>query len=113
MEFSDKKSKEKLFTKLGIAVADIIYRCERKKSNNLDTNLVNITYNTQSLKKLLKNPKIRKIFFSSRFVEAKFEKLFKNVPQELITLPSPSPRYARLTLEEKVEKYSKELPKLS
>src|SRR3972149_2501161 len=34
--------KKKLFTKLGIAIADIIYQCEREGGSNLDSNLKNI-----------------------------------------------------------------------
>ena len=29
--------------RMGIAIADIIYQCEREKISNLDTNLMNIT----------------------------------------------------------------------
>lgn len=107
----DRKSKQKLFSRIGIALADIIYSCERKQGTNLDANLVNITYNISGIRKLLNRGTIKKIFFSSRFVETKFRRLFKNVSQELSTLPSPSPRYAKLSLSQKVKIYKRLLPR--
>lgn len=112
----DRKDKEKLFSKLGLAIADIIYQCERKTGSNLDTNLVNIVYNTAAVEKILKQNNIRTIYFSSRFVETKFRKklkyLIEQYPEiELVTLPSPSPRFAKLNLEEKVKIYHRLLPK--
>jgi hypoxanthine-DNA glycosylase len=105
-----KKDKQGLFTKLGMAMADIIYQCERKKGNNLDSNLINIIYNIEAIEKMLQENNIEKIFFSSRFVENKFRRLFKAVKPELITLPSPSPRYAQMTLKQKVARYKEVLP---
>ena len=105
-------------------------RCDRKKGTNSDTNLTNIKYNTKAIEKILKDNKIEKIFFTSRFVEKLFKKVFPNFsyqqstvhhPQPttnnlqpttyLYTLPSPSPRYAKLTLSEKIKMYNKLLPK--
>lgn len=113
----DRKSKEELFAKLGIALVDIILECERKSGTNLDTNLVNIVYNTSAIRKILTENKIEKIFFSSRFVEKgykrKLNELVEEFPDiELITLPSPSPRYAAMRKEEKVRKYKEVFPSL-
>ena len=112
----DKKSKQKLFSELKIAVSDIICQCERKEKNSLDTSLTNCIYNTSVLAKLLRENPFEKIFFTSRFVEKEFKKHFRKLiskyPKiELITLPSPSPRYAKLSLEEKVRIFSKVLPR--
>ena len=109
-----RQSKENLFTRLGLAIADIIYQCERQKGTNLDSNLVNIVYNLEAISQILSSNPIEKIFFSSRFVENKFRKLFKDRFNsiELLTLPSPSPRYARLTLSEKIKQYHQLLPAL-
>ncbi|OGM13588.1 hypothetical protein A3A76_03280 [Candidatus Woesebacteria bacterium RIFCSPLOWO2_01_FULL_39_23] len=117
VDLQTRKSMQNLMAKLHMAVADIIYRCERKKYNNLDTNLINIVYNIKDISKILRNTNIEKIYFSSRFVESKFRKLFKEYivnhkEIELITLPSPSPRYASLSKEKKVNIYKKVLPKL-
>lgn len=117
IKLKDKKAKQKLFTKLFMAMADIIYQCERKKGSNLDNNLTKIVWNTKGIEKLFKENHIKKVFFSSRFVETHFRKLFphlieKYITLELITLPSPSPRYAKVSLKEKISKYKELLPKL-
>ena len=108
--------KQNLFKKLGIAIADIILSCERKSNSNLDMNLTNIIFDIEGLTKLFKTKKIKKVFFSSRFVEKLFKKNFKFIlieyPYiEFITLPSPSPRYAAMSRSEKVNKYKQILPK--
>ncbi len=112
IELKDTKSKQKLFTKLRIAIADIILQCERKKNNNSDMNLTNIVYNVDEIEKILYKNKIEKIYFSSRFVENKFRKFFKGVNVEIITLPSPSPRYALMSKTEKAARYKKLLPRV-
>lgn len=109
---------QKLFTGLGIALADIILECERKKSSNLDINLTNIIYAIEDVGNVLKNNSITKIFFTSRFVENEYKRHFKDVIDkyphiELITLPSPSPRYATMSKLEKIARYKKLLPKLN
>jgi hypoxanthine-DNA glycosylase len=112
LKLDTKKSKMHLFSRLGLAITDIIYQCERRQGTNLDANLINIVYNLPALEKILSQNKIVTIFFSSRFVETKFKRLFKNVHTRLITLPSPSPRYARMTLQEKIKIYAAVLPKV-
>lgn len=111
---SDKK---KLLTKLKIALGDVIYSCERKSGNNLDINLINIIYNQDGVKKVLNENGIEKIFFTSKFVEGKFKQHFKDIINlfphiKLITLPSPSPRFAKLNRSQKVEIYKDLLPRL-
>lgn len=112
LRLDTKKSKQKLFTRLKIAITDIVYQCERLRGTNLDSNLVNIVYNTQEIEKLLRQNKIQKVYFSSRYVENKFKRLFGSIAIDLITLPSPSPRYAAMTKEEKIKRYRNVLPKL-
>ena len=109
---TDKKSKQQLFTKLELAVADIISQCERQKNNNSDTNLVNIVYDVDGINKILHQNNIRKIYFSSRYVESQFKRIFKAITIELVTLPSPSPRYAAMSKSAKIAKYKKLLPRL-
>lgn len=115
-ELMTKMNKQKLFRELKLAVIDIIYFCERSHENNLDYNLTKITYNTQAILGILNSEKISKIYFSSRFVEINFTEIFKsmhiNPKIERITLPSPSPRYARMSLIEKIDIYRNLLPKL-
>jgi TDG/mug DNA glycosylase family protein len=109
-----KEEKQALFENLGIGIADIIYQCERSKGTSLDSNLTNIVYNPK-LENILKNNQIKTIFFSSRYVENLYRRIFKNLVQEfpnieLITLPSPSPRFAKISKEEKIRKYKILLP---
>lgn len=109
VEHKDKQSQQNLFTKLSLAITDIIYQCERRDGNSLDNNLINFVYNTSAIEKVLSDNKIEKIYFSSRFVEKEYKKRFKELiskfPEvELITLPSPSPRYAAISKEEKIKK---------
>lgn len=114
-ELKSKQSKQDLFTKLQIAIADIIYQCERKNDSNLDSNLINKVYAVEEITEILENNQIRKIFFTSRGVEIEFRGHFKNVINqypgiELVTLPSPSPRYAQMSKAQKTEKYKELLP---
>lgn len=114
--FNTKDKQQQLFAQLEMALADIIYSCERITNSNLDVGLFNCTYNT-SITKIIINNKITKIYFTSRYVEDLFRKHFKDVifqfPNiKLVTLPSPSPRYAMLTRTEKVVKYRELLPRL-
>lgn len=107
---------QRLLTKLKIALADIIYQCERKKVSNLDVHLTNIVYAANDITNILKSNKIKKIFFTSRFVEHKFKTNFKKLiaqyPEtELIILPSPSPRYVQMTKAQKLAKYKELLPR--
>lgn len=117
VELKDRKAKQKLLGNLKIAIGDIIYQCERKKGNSLDSNLINIIYNKSAISTVLSGNNIKRIYFSSRFVEDKFKKNFKELiskyPEvELVTLPSPSPRFALMTLSQKVARYNKLLPRL-
>lgn len=115
IKLPNKKSRQELFTKLSIAVADMIYQCERKDGNSLDSNLVNIVFNTDGLNKLFNENPLQKVFFSSRFVEKQFRKNFKEMLTKyqnikFITLPSPSPRYASMSRDEKIRQYRETLP---
>lgn len=113
-----KKDQQKLFTKLRMAITDIILECEREKNSNLDINLKCLVFNTLAITEILDQNKIEKIFFTSRFVEKLYKKEFKEVIKqypktELVTLPSPSPRYAQMTKSQKISEYKKLLLKLS
>ena len=117
VELKDKQSQQNLFRKLSIAIADIIYQCERKKNSSLDVNLTNFVYNIPPIKKVLQKNPIGRIFFTIRFVEKEYKRHFKDLIEEfsdieLITLPSPSPRYAAMRKDEKIKRYSQIFPKL-
>jgi len=113
----DKPAKQQLFSGLGMAIADIIHQCERTDGNNLDSNLVNKIYNHDIFRKIPAG-QLKEIFFTSRFVEKEFKLHFKEIIERhprirLRTLPSPSPRYARKSRQEKINEYRKMLPKLT
>jgi hypoxanthine-DNA glycosylase len=117
LELDGRAKRQELLTRLGIAMADIIYQCERRAGNNLDSNLTVITYNTGAIEELLSQHAIREVLFSSRFVEKTFKKLFGDIPNKcqsmrMFTLPSPSPRYAQMSRQDKVRKYRELLPNL-
>lgn len=117
LELKTKEEKQVLFSRLRLGVGDIIYQCERQKGNNADMNLVNIVYNLEPIGRLLARGTIEKIYFSSRFVENKFRRIFREIlekypVEKLITLPSPSPRYAQMTFSQKVERFKELLPVL-
>ena len=115
VKLRNKEEKQKLFSKLKMAITDVILACERSQNTNADNNLINIVFNIQAINKVIKNNKIKKIFFSSRYAESLFRKNFKELikqyPQiELVTLPSSSPRYAAMSKSEKITRYKKLLP---
>ena len=116
-ELLTRRQMEILFTDLQMALGDIITQCERKRNSNLDITLTNIEYGVKEVDEILANNSIKKIYFTSRFVEQKYKSNFKSVIEhhpeiELITLPSPSPRYVLMTKHEKLTKYRQLLPQL-
>lgn len=108
-DLPSRKEKQALFQKHGIGIVDIFLRVKRTEDNNMDSSLDVIEFNDKEVALILKNPCIKKIFFTSRFVENAFKKLF---PEVIIgeCLPSPSPRYARMSLQQKIDYYKLKLP---
>ncbi len=109
IELKNATDKSYLFTKKGIAIADIILKARRNKVNNSDTNLEVIDYNDKAIKKILAHTSFQHIFFTSRFVEKHFLKIFPGIKNGEC-LPSPSPRCARMSKAEKIAYYKKKLP---
>lgn len=109
VQLSSKNDKQRLFEKHGIGITDIFLKIRRKDNSNLDSNLEIVEDNNKLIAEIIKNPKIKSIFFTSKFVETTFLKSF---PEVAIAeyLPSPSPRYARMTMEEKIRHYKSKLP---
>lgn len=118
IELKTRISKQELFSKLKMAITDVILQCERSENTNADNNLVNIVYNIKAIEKIVKENKIQIIFFSSRMAEKLFKKNFKELILEyseinLVTLPSSSPRYAKITKADKIRLYKGLLPQLN
>lgn len=117
LQLRTKVEQQGLFVKLQMALADMILSCERRKNSSLDVNLFNISYNAESIKRIIKEKRVVEVYFTSRFAETLFRKCFKDAgiqfPQtEFITLPSPSPRYAVMRKQDKIARYKELLPKI-
>lgn len=111
-ELNTTAAKQKLCRSLKIGVGDIILKAVRKENTNSDNNLHIIEYNEKAIGEILTSNKIETIFFTSQFVYKIFKRFFPEVTNTII-LPSPSPRYARMSLKEKIAFYKKALPTLS
>jgi G:T/U-mismatch repair DNA glycosylase len=109
-ELKTKEAKQTLFEEAGIGITDIFKIVIRTSGSNLDENLQVEAYNWDEIEAILKKHK-PKVFCTSRFVEKEFKKKFPGYPA-VDVLPSPSPRYFKLTIEQKAEIYREKLPKL-
>jgi hypoxanthine-DNA glycosylase len=109
-ELVTKAQKQNLFAKHGIGIVDIFLKVKRKEKNNMDNNLEVIEFNDKAIKVILQDPGIQHIFFTSKFVGKTFSKLFPEIKIGE-SLPSPSPRFATMSLYEKIEYYKMKLPK--
>jgi hypoxanthine-DNA glycosylase len=103
------QEKKAFFEKKGIALTDLFLKIKRKETNNSDSSLEILEDNSIAIKKILDKYRLKSVFFTSQFVEKEFRKLFPTVIMGEC-LPSPSPRYARMSLMEKIEFYKKKLP---
>lgn len=115
IELRNKAAKQELFTKIGLAITDVILSCERRGGSNLDENITNITFNSSVIVNIIKEHPIKTIFFSSHMAQKLFREQFKRIinnrPEiKLVTMPSPSPRYAAMSKLDKIAKYKELLP---
>lgn len=108
-ELKGRQQKQALFEKAGIGITDIIKTCVRRSGTNLDENLEIKEYNKETIAAILEQYR-PKVLFTSRFVEKEFKRLFPEYDNTDI-LPSPSPRYFRLSIADKAEVYKNKLPK--
>ena len=106
----NREQKQVLFEEAGIGITDIIKSCVRVSGTNLDENLEVKEYNKEAIAGILKRYHPR-VLFTSRFVEKVFKKLFPEYNNADI-LPSPSPRYFKLSIEDKARIYKQKLPDL-
>jgi hypoxanthine-DNA glycosylase len=106
----DRKSKQLLFSQLGIGMMDLIYSCSRKNNTNLDNNLINITWNKAAFETFLQEKNDLKIFCTGKGVADILKKWFPEHEAQIIALPSPSPIYASMKLEAKITFYKSVFP---
>ena len=110
-ELTQRKQKQELFEEAGIGMTDVIKSCVRTNGTNLDENLEIREYNKGPIEEILKEHE-PKVLCTSRFVEKEFKRLFPGY-KNIDILPSPSPRYFKLKVEEKAKIYKEKLPKIS
>jgi len=95
-----------LLKRSNIALWDMIKSCNRE--NSLDSSLKDIEVN--NIEELLKNyPNIKKVLFTGRLAERLFKKYFSHLDIKTAYLPSPSTAYAKMSLDDKIKVYAKEL----
>jgi hypoxanthine-DNA glycosylase len=112
-KFENRSQKQELFKAARIAITDIIATCERNDNSNSDINLINKEYNIDVVSRIIINYPIKKILFTSQWVQKEFIKNFEVSEEiELVPLPAPSPIYRRLSLQDKAIEYKKQLPQL-
>jgi hypoxanthine-DNA glycosylase len=109
-EVITKKQKQSLLEAHRIGIADLFLKVRRTADNNTDGNLHVIEFNDEELKKIIVLPTLKHIYFTSKFVEKEFLKVFPSVSIGE-SLPSPSPRFAKMSLASKIEIYKSKLPK--
>lgn len=108
-ELRSKSDKQNLFNQCGIGITDILLKVRRMNNSNLDDNLEIIEYNDKAIREILQESSFQSIFFTSKFVGKHFIKLFPEI-KNIDYLPSPSPRYARMKIVEKIDNYKIKLP---
>lgn len=109
-ELKTKAAKQQLFTEASIGITDIFKAVIRTAGSNLDDNLQIVDYNKEEIERLLIEF-CPQVYCTSRFVEKEFKKMFPAYPA-VDVLPSPSPRYFKITIEQKADIYRKKLPSL-
>ncbi|HEX6332985.1 MAG TPA: hypothetical protein VFZ78_02095 [Flavisolibacter sp.] len=107
-KLDSKNARQALCEEAGIAFADIIRSCVRTAGNNLDENLEIIEWNDDVITPVLESWQPL-VLFTSRFVEKLFRQKFPYYTNTDV-LPSPSPRYFRLRVEDKAAIYKEKLP---
>ncbi len=98
------KEKMRLFGDIHMAVTDVILSCERAGESNLDSNLKQRIYNTETVESILSGNHLCAVFCTGKGVAKLFRKHFSNpdgVP--VVPLPSPSPAMFSMTIDEKIK----------
>lgn len=111
MKVTHKKDIVRMLEMHGLAIGDVIESCERKDHGGSDSDLINIQWNHELIHTIRKY-KIKKVYFTSKKVEAWFQKLFPDTSDLIkITLISPSAQSVRsITRREDYIKWFKSHP---
>jgi hypoxanthine-DNA glycosylase len=89
IELKTRNQKENFLTDRKIAITDIFTKVKRKEKSNRDIYLTDIEYN-MGIESIIEKSKINKLFFTSKFVEKHFLRVFPQINFG-VCLPSPSP----------------------
>ncbi len=109
VELPTRNSKKQLLQNLDLGLLDLIHACRRKKSSNLDSDLTDIVWNKAEFERIFKENAIKTVFCTGKGVAQIFQKWYPT--QSYIALPSPSPLYAAMRFEDKVNFYRNVFPK--
>ena len=109
VELETRQQKKDLFERLNMGLLDVIHACRRKKASNLDTDLTDIVWNKDAFDIVFQNHPIETVFCTGKAVAQIFQKWYPQ--QECVALPSPSPLYAVMRFEDKVNFYKNVFPK--
>jgi len=97
------EKKKEFLQRHNIALWDMVAGCERESS--LDSSLKNIKVN--DIAKLLQNyPNIEALFFTGKKALHLYQRNFDSLNIPIYYLPSPSPAYRTMSLEEKIKNWS-------
>ncbi len=95
-----------LLKETGLGLWDVVGRCRRE--NSADSSLSDTEPNDiEGL--LARYPAIRRVAFTGKKAQSLFEKHFGFLEIERIYLPSPSPAYAAMKMDEKIRIYGEKL----
>jgi hypoxanthine-DNA glycosylase len=107
-ELPTRDSKKQLFQTLNIGLLDVIKACRRKNATNLDTDLTDIVWNKDAFDAVFAEKGIKNVFCTGKVVAQIFQKWYPTQP--CVALPSPSPLYAAMRFEEKLDFYRQVFP---
>lgn len=107
-DLKNKAAKQKLFKEVGIGIADIFKSIIRTANSSVDENLQVVEDNKDELGRILHDFRPQ-VLCTSRFVEKEFKKMFPGYAA-VDVLPSPSPRYFKLSIADKAAVYKRKLP---
>ena len=107
-ELKNKEAKQRLFKEAGIGITDIFKSVIRTAGSSVDENLQVVEYNKSEIERILKDYRPQ-VLCTSRFVEKEFKKMFPAYTS-VDVLPSPSPRYFKLSIQQKAAIYKDKLP---